>query len=113
MGLLVGIIVGYCLLLIGPGHILSTCMMNEPLTLVFVFSALLCFQHELLNSEGMCEKEESASEIENDHQDEMMEMSTSVPWISQGDPISNKECNSLHSAGNKIQSIRGSASLQR
>lgn len=66
MGLLVGIIVGYCLLLIGPGHILSTCMMNEPLTLVFVFSALLCFQHELLNSEGMCEKEESASEIEND-----------------------------------------------
>lgn len=77
MGLLVGIIFAKCLLLIGLSHMLSSCLMNETHSF-FVFLAMLCFQHEVLNSEEMCEKEESACEAESDQQGAMMKVSTSV-----------------------------------
>lgn len=77
MGLPTGVRLG-CFLFIDQSCMISTCLMNEPLTPVFIFSALSCFQCELLNSEGICEKGESTCETEHDQQCAMVEVSTGV-----------------------------------
>ena len=77
MGLPTGVSFG-CFLFIDQSCMISSCLMNEPLTPAFIFSALSCFQCELLNSEGICEKGESTCETERDQQCAMVEVSTGV-----------------------------------
>ena len=67
-----------CFPFIDQSCMISSCLMNEPLTPAFIFSALSCFQCELLNSEGICEKGESTCETEHDQQCSMVEVSTGV-----------------------------------
>ena len=77
MGCPTGVSLG-CFLFIDQSAMISSCLMNEPLMPAFIFSALSCFQCELLNSEGICEKGESTCETEHDQQCSMVEVSTGV-----------------------------------